>query len=159
MAIFTGKIIEAYYADPDNTAVEIIYQDGKRAINHYLPVDMSHPDFKDLLLECSLAKISETTVSRNKQFANQLNRVVKGRMQTTLAETPMAGFDGIMDFVLDYSPKRHAEDLFNLKIKIFEKDIVKNFNGNDEKKAIRQASNPLEVLSAYRVILEKSKQV
>ena len=62
MAIFTGKIIEAYYTDPDNTAVEVIYQDGKRAINHYLAVDMAHPDFQDLIQEYPLSRIADTTV-------------------------------------------------------------------------------------------------
>lgn len=158
MAIFTGKIIEAYYSDPNNTAVEVIYQDGKKAINHYLPTDMSHPDFKDLIKEYSISKIEESTVARNKQIVNQLNRVVEGRMKASLNDTPMVGFDGTVDFVLDYNHKKHADDLFNLKIKIFEKDIVKNFSGNEEKKAIRQASNPLDVLSAYRTIKEKVQQ-
>ena len=159
MAIFTGKIIEAYYADADKKTIEIIYQDGKKAINHYLPVDNSHTDFKDLIREYSQARISETTVKRNKKYLNQLNRVVEGRMKTVQNIKPIAGFDGIMDFILDYSQKKHAEKLFDLKIKIFDKEEVKNFDGNDEKKAIRQASNPLDVLIAYRDIVEKSKQL
>ena len=28
MAIFSGKIIEAYYANPDNNTVEVIYREG-----------------------------------------------------------------------------------------------------------------------------------
>ena len=62
-----------------------------------------------------------------------------------------------MEIILDYKEKAHAEKLFDLKIKIFDKDIVKNFVGNDEKKAIRQASNPLDVLSAYRDIVRKTE--
>ena len=51
MAIFSGKIIEAYYTDANNTTVEVIYKEGEKAINHYLSTDMSHPDFKDLIKE------------------------------------------------------------------------------------------------------------
>ena len=47
MAIFSGKIIEAYFANSENNTVEVIYEDGKRAINHYLPVDYNNQDFKD----------------------------------------------------------------------------------------------------------------
>ena len=36
MAIFSGKIIEAYYANSENDTVEVIYKDGEKAINHYL---------------------------------------------------------------------------------------------------------------------------
>ena len=39
MAIFTGKIIEAYFANSENNTVEVIYNDGQKAINHFLPVD------------------------------------------------------------------------------------------------------------------------
>jgi len=47
MAIFTGKIIEAYFANSENSAVEVIYNDGDKAINHYLAVDYNNQVFKD----------------------------------------------------------------------------------------------------------------
>ena len=65
MAIFTGKIIEAYYSNADNTTIEIIYKEKEQAVNHYMAVDPSHPDFKDLVNEYSLAKIADSTVQRN----------------------------------------------------------------------------------------------
>ena len=34
MAIFSGNIIEAYYANSENDAVEVIYKQGNKAINH-----------------------------------------------------------------------------------------------------------------------------
>ena len=39
MAIFSGKIIEAYYANPDNDTVEVIYKEGNKALPCYVPVD------------------------------------------------------------------------------------------------------------------------
>ena len=63
MAIFSGKIIEAYFANSENDAVEVIYEEGKRAINHYLPVDYNNPDFKDLVEEYSTDKIAEATIA------------------------------------------------------------------------------------------------
>ena len=155
MAIFTGKIIEAYYADPDNTAVQIIYKEGEKAINHYLPTDMSHPDFKDLLKEYPLHKLADTTIERNKAVINQLNRVVQGRMKSAMSDQPLKNFDSVMDFVVNYNEKTQAEQLFNLKLKIFDKDAVKDFDGFDLKKKIRQANNPLEVLIAYQEIVKK----
>lgn len=155
MAIFSGKIIEAYYVNSDNTAVEVIYKDGKRAINHYIAVDMGHPDFKDLLEEYSLAKLADSTIAKNKETMAQLNRVVQAKVKQRLDDKPMQDFDSIMEFVINYDPKKHAEDLFSLKLKIFEKDIVKDSNDNDSKTKIRQAKTPLEVLLAYKDIIEK----
>ena len=46
MAIFSGNIIEAYYANENNDTVEVIYKQGEQAINHFLKVvdDMGHQD-------------------------------------------------------------------------------------------------------------------
>ena len=81
MAIFTGKIIEAYYCNPENSAVEVIYKEGERAINHYINVDMSHPDFQELVKEYTLDKIANSTIQRNKNALGQLNRVVDEKLK------------------------------------------------------------------------------
>ena len=70
----------------------------------------------------------------------------------------MRSFDSVIDFVLNYSEKEHAEQLFNLKLKVFDKDIVKDYNGNEDKKKIRQAKTPLEVLLTYKDIVEKQNK-
>ena len=157
MAIFSGKIIEAYYTDPDNTAVEVIYQDGKRAINHYLAVDMAHPDFQDLIQEYPLSRIADTTVQKNKEVLNQLNRVVEGRINAKNQQQLQHTVDSVMDFVLDYKAKNHSEDLFDLKLKIFELPLIKDSDDNDGKGKIRQAASPLEVLIAYNELVKSSK--
>jgi len=59
--------------------------------------------------------------------------------------------------VINYDPKKQAEQLFSLKLKIFEKDVIKDSNDNDTKTVIRQAKTPLDVLLAYREILEKNR--
>ena len=157
MAIFSGKIIEAYYTDANNTTVEVIYKEGEKAINHYLSTDMSHPDFKDLIREYPVTKIADTTISRNKEAYRQLNRVVEAKLKQKVEDKPMQNFDSVMEFVVNYDPKKQAEQLFSLKLKIFEKDVVKDSNDNDTKTVIRQAKTPLDVLLAYREILEKNR--
>ena len=157
MAIFSGKIIEAYYTNTDNDSVEVIYEEGKRAINHYLPMDMGHPDVKALLKEYPLAKIADTTVARNKEAIKQLNRVVEAKVKQKVEDKPMQNFDSVMNFIINYDAKKQAEDLFSLKLKIFEKDIVKDFSDNDIKTKIRQAKTPLDVLLAYRDIVVKNR--
>lgn len=156
MAIFTGKIIEAYYTNPDNTAVEIIYQDGKKAINHYLVVNMSDPDFKDLISEYPLSRIADTTVARNKEALNQLNRVMEARMNIK-KQQDISPVDSLLNFVLNYKVKNHADDLFDLKLKIFELPQIKGSENNQIKGKIRQATTPLEVLLAYHELTNSSK--
>jgi len=157
MAIFSGKIIEAYYANPDNTAIEIIYEEGKRAINHYLPVDNGHPDFQDLVDEYPLSKIADATVNRNKQVFKQLDRLVEAKVKQKVEDKSLQNFDSVIEFVIDYDPKKQAEDLFSLKLKIFEKDIVKDSTDTGSKTKIRQAKTPLDVLLAYKDIIKKNR--
>jgi hypothetical protein len=76
MAIFSGKIIEACFANSENNTVEVIYKDGNKAINHYLAVDFNNQDFKDLIAEYNTDKIAEATIARNRNYARQISDMV-----------------------------------------------------------------------------------
>ena len=67
MAVFSGKIIEAYYANSDNDCVEVIYKQDDKAINHYLKVDFNNQDFKDLIEEF---RSLEMNLSEQKKILN-----------------------------------------------------------------------------------------
>ena len=96
MAIFSGKIIEAYFTNSENNAVEVIYENGKRAISHYLPVDYNNQDFKDLISEYSTDKIAESTIARNRRYAQQLSDIVDAGIK---AKTDIKQRVSVEDFV------------------------------------------------------------
>jgi len=156
-AIFKGRIIEAYYTDPENSTVEVIYMDGKRAINHYIAADMAHPDFQDLVQEYGLEKIEESTIAKNKAALGQLSRVVDIKVKQEIDAMPLESFQHVMDFVVNYDVKKHADNLFNLKLQIFETKVVKQHDDVDAKNKIRQATTPLDALIAYAEIVKQSK--
>jgi len=72
MAIFSGKIIEAYYSNSENDTVEVIYKQGDKAINHYLKVDFKDQDFNDLIKNWSITsqKLLLIMNSKEKVFTN-----------------------------------------------------------------------------------------
>lgn len=151
MAIFTGKIIEAYFANSENDAVEVIYQDGTRAINHYLSVDYSNKDFKDLIAEYSTDKIAEATIARNRRYAQQLSDIVDAGIK---AKTDLKKRVSVEDFVkaiLNFDPKdkQCQEILFTVKVEIFETEKVKSSADKQKKSKLRTAKTPLELLVAY----------
>jgi len=89
MAIFTGKIEDAYYIKPDKSLIEIIYsQDSDVHQSHALFVDFDHPDFKDLLDEISLDQIEKNTKQRHKKqskvYGNALNSAVSEYLEVEL---------------------------------------------------------------------------
>lgn len=151
MAIFSGKIIEAYFANSENDAVEVIYEEGKRAINHYLPVDYNNQDFKDLVDEYSTDKIAEATMARNKRYAQQLSDIVDAGIK---AKTDLKQRVSVEDFVkciLNFDPNdaKCKEMLFTIKVEIFETEKVKGSSDKEKKSMLRSAQTPLELLVAY----------
>lgn len=154
MAIFSGKIIEAYFTNSENNTVEVIYKEGPRAINHYLPVDYNEQDFKDLIAEYDTDKIAESTIARNRKYAQQLSEMVDAGIK---ARSDVKQKISVQDFVkklLNFkdNDEECKEILFTLKIEIFETEKLKNCKDNEQKARLRSAKTPVELLSLYNQI-------
>lgn len=156
MAIFSGKIIEAYYANSENDTVEVIYKQGEKAINHYLKVDFNNQDFKDLIKEYDTDKIAGSTIARNRNYARQLSELVDAgiKSKTDKKEKVKVTVDSFIDKLLDFdvNDKESAEILFALKVKIFENDKVKACDDRDLKSSLRATKTPVEIISLYNKI-------
>ena len=135
MAIFSGKVIEAYYTNSDSDTIEVIYKEGEKAISHYMVVDWDHPDFKDLIKEYSVADIEKATVARIRKTNEQIKSIVAKNLKNKIKEADL-GMDNMLNFILNYNHKTDMEKLFALKIKIFDQDRVKDINNETLKKKI-----------------------
>ena len=78
MAIFSGKIVDAYYSDPELKFIEIMYEAdeqqkeaGVDMLSHTLTVDDDDQQYKDLLEEWSLEAIDDATKARNEQYRHE----------------------------------------------------------------------------------------
>lgn len=154
MAIFSGKIIEAYFTNSENNTVEVIYKEGPRAINHYLPVDYNEQDFRDLIAEYDTDKIAESTIARNRKYAQQLSEMVDAGIK---ARSDVKQKISVQDFVKKLLNFKHNDEeckeiLFTLKIEIFETEKLKNCKDNEQKARLRSAKTPVELLSLYNQI-------
>jgi|TARA_B100001094_G_C17964383_1_gene687111 hypothetical protein len=151
MAIFSGKIIEAYFANSENDAVEVIYKDGNRAINHYLSVDFNNQDFKDLIKEYNTDKIAEATIARNRRYAQQLSDIVDAGIKSKTDTKQRISIEDIVRKILmfDADDKECQEILFTLKIEIFETKKLKDCVDKEYKNRLRSAKTPIELMSIY----------
>ena len=154
MAIFSGKIIEAYYANSENDTVEVIYKDGEKAINHYLKVDFKNQDFKDLIEEYDTDKIAASTIARNRQYAKQLSDMVDQGIKSKTDIKQKVSVEEYIDSMLNFnsSDKQSAEILFALKVKVFEHNKVKNCTDKELLKQLRSSKNPVELISVFSKI-------
>ena len=154
MAIFSGKIIEAYYSNSENDTIEVIYKQGEQAINHYLKVDFKNQDFKDLIEEYDTDKIAASTIARNRQYAKQLSDMVDQGIKSKTDVKQRVSVEEYIDSMLNFnsSDKQSAEILFALKVKVFENDKVKSCNDKDLKSSLRSAKSPVDIISLFKKI-------
>ena len=154
MAIFSGKIIEAYYANSDNDTIEVIYKQGEKAINHFLKVDYNNQDFKDLIEEFDTDKIAASTIARNRQYAKQLSDMVDQGIKSKTDVKQRVSVEEYIDSMLNFnsSDKQSAEILFALKVKVFEQDKVKGCSDKELLKQLRSSKNPVELISVFSKI-------
>jgi hypothetical protein len=154
MAIFSGKIIEAYYSNPEKTLIEIIYKEGEKAYSYYLEQNSNSQDYKDLIQEYSIEKILNSTTERLNNYRQQLKKVVSDYQKKALEKSENEVdrlrekfFDPLINF--DKNNQIHQEFMFSLKLKIFDLDKIKNSKDEETKTVIRNSKTILEILNAY----------
>jgi len=192
--IWSGRIVDAHYTNPEHDTVEILYRQvhpdepsgtdadikkefylkkgniekykiKTRVVSHYVVVDETDEQFKDLLKEVSYEELERRTLENNEgvrqEFRIAFDNYAKENGLYNYAENPIRETEIVksnvdeMIFDFDESDKSKKEDLFKLKLKIFERDEVKDSDDRATKAEIRKSKTPLDVLVAYKKILDK----
>lgn len=178
MAVFSGRIIDAYFSNPELTTVELLYEadekqkeSGLDVVAHHLVVDEEDSQFQDLLKEWSYEQIDEATKAKNEQtrdefriafhnYATEHNLYQHGNWDThdqvlrklpPSAQVPDDLAQGSMNMIFEFDPEdeKQKEDLFKLKLKMFEQSHVEENVSKTLKADIRKASTPLQAIIAY----------
>ncbi len=159
---FPRGIIEAHFIDEEATAIRVSSnnEDGE-ILQDVVQVDPQSPMYQDLMKLTTLEKIDEDTIEDTKLRVEEWKHYEAFRESLTGDPTPAPilvddtawGLDNLLDTVTTNFTK---EDLFTLKLQIFESELVKNSKDRDLRSLIRKASTPLEVLSHYYKMLEGS---
>lgn len=161
MAIFSGKIIESYFSDPEHKTIEVIYKEGEKAVAHFLNVDYEHPDYKDLIKEYGLENIQKSTDIRSKRYEDQAKKAVSdlglkvwkkaNKEDSNIVEAEIINY--LLKF--DENNKQHTDFLFSIKLNIFETDEVKNSKDESIKTNVRQSKTPLDAINEARKLITK----
>lgn len=195
-SIFSGRICDAAYTNPEHDTVEVLYRQvhpdepsgtdaeikkefylkkgnietykiKTRVVSHYVTVDENDHQFQDLLKEVSYEDLERRTLENNEavrqDFRIAFDNYAKENGLYNYAENPITKSEVItsnidkMIFEYDGSSKEDKEDLFKLKLKVFELSIVKDSEDRKLKSGIRKADNPLDVFYYYKLILDSTK--
>ena len=161
--LWTDKITDYYYSNPELDTVAVLWTspDDDLVREHYIMVDEADDQWKDFLKEVSYEDIDRRTQVRNEDFREQFRvafRDYAANHDDDFSTNNSKSFeDVIIDFLSTYDKENseQKEQLFKLKLRIFEQDIVKNAKKDDKfknaKTFIRKAKTPMEVLLGYMV--------
>ena len=158
MADFSGKILEAYFLNPESTVIEIIYTgDDLKNRSYCIEVDPNHSDFQDLMSEYSLERVEKTTIAKHKERREEMRKVSKIMAKEYVIELKEKHKKEIMEYkafgwmdILKYIRNDDEDELFKLKMNLFKSDIVKETTNSESLDKIRNAKTFIEVLEEYK---------
>ena len=161
--LWSDKVTDFYYSNPELDTVAVMWTDPEDGLTreHYIKVDEDDQQWNDFVSEYSYEVINKRTEIRHEQFREQFREAFREWSQNNVnieyVEKSESFEDIIMDYIsnFDITDADKKEQLFKLKLKVFELDIVKNSKSSDmfknAKTFIRKSENPVEVLLGYMV--------
>lgn len=166
MAEFSGKIIEAYFSNNEKDTICIMWNNdagGKETLEEfYIKADPDNHYFKALLKEIPLEEIEEHTQKRAVVYMEEIKRLAKRWSFSEAKDIDPKSIDKVVSTRIvnlicnfDKDDKVQQELMFRLKLRLFEKDAVKDSKNVDGKSMIRKAEEPIEVLMAYAETIGK----
>jgi len=163
---FCGRIVEAYYTNPELDSVAIMWSDGDKNREYYVVVDEEDDQFNALLKEWSYESLDECTRNKNEttrqefrnafhQYATEHGLYTHGNPdgKKEKEEVILSDAEDLI-FNFDSEKHQHKEELFKLKLKMFEQDVVKNSVAKTKKTALRKAESPLEAMVVYNSFIK-----
>ena len=179
---FCGRIIEAYYANPNLDTVCVTYReeeeltpDGEpRAYDYYMEVDESDSRFQALLKEVSYEDLEKTTGDRNEAYHEQFRQIVRGYIEREgltgdlldSGDTADRVMDEarlqLFDFIFNYNPestksRNDKEQFFRLKLYMFETEVGQKAS-KKHKSDIRKSESPLEAFVIFQKAAKAMKK-
>ena len=179
---FCGRIIEAYYTNPNLDTVCVTYReddeltpDGEpRAYDYYMEVDESDPRFQALLKEVSYETLEKTTGDRNEAYHSEFRQILRNYVEQEglTADLLESGdtADKVMDearlqlfdFIFNYNPestksRNDKEQFFRLKLYMFETEVGQKAS-KKHKSDIRKSETPLEAFVIFQKAAKAMKK-
>jgi hypothetical protein len=164
--LWSDKVTDFYYSNPELDTVSVLWTDPDDGVirEHYIKVDEEDEQWRDFVAEFPYEEINRRSDVRNENFREEFREAFRSwaqREDVVFGDAdgnPKNKFeDTIIDFLseFDNTDADKKEQLFKLKLKIFEQDVVKNSEKEDKfknaKTFIRKSDNPTDVLLGYMV--------
>jgi hypothetical protein len=150
--------VSAYFSNEDKTTIMSFWEDPENQgvlIENIIEADEQDSSYANLLEHITLDEIHSNTweyIKESEQaFKDQVIHIAKEK--GWLVNIDDGGSNDFLKIVIDmifdtYDEKKDKEQLFYLKLQLFEKQAVKECKDKELKKALRRASTPLGAIRA-----------
>ena len=152
------NLIGAYFIDNDRKNIEILTtsEDKKQIIPTIIPFDEKSESFKELTSVVSLDQIHENTYQKKKEeqkiFETKVVEIAK-KDGLLLDDTKIdsRSYNKLVKAIFEQG--ENADQLFALKIALFELDKIRDSKNDELKKKLRQSKNKIDTLKvAFEII-------
>lgn len=147
-------LADAYFTNNEKTVVETIWYSQKENVQRTLIIkaEEGNQQWENLLTKISIDDLHENTVAKMREGRELFEQVL-----LQIATTDGIDIDDILadenktiDFILDWiDTKFSTEQLFKLKLRIFEREKIKQSEDRKLKANLRKAKTLYEILEAY----------
>lgn len=149
-------ILTAYFVDNELKTVEVLWKDpnSDKIVSEYIEANNSDATWKYLQTVISYDDVYANTKKRSlelrQSYRDQIKKIAE---EDGLLYVPSKGMgDELIDalvYQLTNENENTTQNLFKLKLKLFELDHVKNSEDKDAKKELRLSKSFLEAIVAY----------
>ena len=154
--------VDAYFIDNERQNIEILAtnEDKTKVFPTIIPFDENNDMFRSLKTVMSVDELHERTYQKKKEerilFEEQLKRIAKKDGTLMSSDTKQKDFFPTVVKAIVNNPD-NEDDLFALKLALFEVDEIRDSENTELKSAIRKGKTKAEVLlNALKIILAKS---
>lgn len=163
------QFIEARFTDDSRETIMSLWvnEDSDEAFEMYCPTDTSDPTYQEIMKYMSLDDLHEATWTFIKDSEKQIEdiavEVAKEKGWIYDIENVDEGLKSnlykaiVKTLFQDYDPELHREQLFLLKLELFEMPFLQNSNDKALKKRLRKASTILDVIKVAIEIYDASQ--
>ena len=162
--MWSDKVTDFYYCNPESDTVAVLWTDPDDGVTreHYIKIDEEDQQWRDFVAEFPYEEIVTRSDTRNENFREEFRVAFRNWAQREDVDfndpnSTNKFEDVIINFIseFDNTDAEQKEQLFKLKLKIFEQDVVKDSGSDDKyknaKTFIRKTENPMDALLGYMV--------
>ena len=152
------NLIGAYFIDNDRKNIEVLTtsEDKKQIIPTILPFDENNPMFKELTSVITVDDLHENTYQKKKDeqkiFEEKVMQIAK-KDGLLLDDTKIdsTSYNKIAKAIFEQG--ENEDQLFALKLALFELTAIRDSKNDDLKKKLRQSKNKIDTLKvAFEII-------